>query len=156
MPSTCLSWTAWTFGASRSKRGRRRWRACYAGLRRGFASTSISSIRARWSTATPARWGWRASCRSGWARATPRAARATGSSSRTRRRRRREAEEEWGGNDDNEERARPFVQTDQQVSVLKERIARQHEAIKLAKLRGHSTAAAETIQHTLHESLRAF
>jgi hypothetical protein len=39
-----------------------------------------------------------------------------------------------------------FAQTDQQVSVLKERIARQHEAIKLAKLRGHSTAAAETIQ----------
>src|SRR5262245_33668603 len=49
-----------------------------------------------------------------------------------------------------------FAQTDQQVSVLKERIARQREAIKLAKLRGHSTAAAETIQHTLHQSLRAF
>ena len=49
-----------------------------------------------------------------------------------------------------------FAQTDQQVSVLKERIARQREAIKQAKLRGHSTAAAETIQHTLHRSLRAF
>ena len=49
-----------------------------------------------------------------------------------------------------------FVQTDQQVSVLKERIARQHEVIKRAKLRGHSTAAAETIQHTLHQTLRAF
>ena len=36
-----------------------------------------------------------------------------------------------------------FTQTDQQVSVLKERIARQ------------STAAAETMQHTLHQSLRA-
>jgi predicted RNA-binding protein len=49
-----------------------------------------------------------------------------------------------------------FAQTDQQVSVLKERIARQREAIKQAKLRGYSTAAAETIQHTLHQSLRAF
>jgi hypothetical protein len=49
-----------------------------------------------------------------------------------------------------------FAQTDQQVSVLKQRIARQHEAIKQAKLRGHSTAAAETIQHTLHQSLRSF
>ena len=49
-----------------------------------------------------------------------------------------------------------FAQTDQQVSVLKERIARQREAIKQAKLRGHSTAAAETIQHSLHQSLRAF
>ena len=49
-----------------------------------------------------------------------------------------------------------FAQTDQQVSVLKERIAQQREAIKLAKLRGHSTAAAETIQHTLHQGLRAF
>jgi len=49
-----------------------------------------------------------------------------------------------------------FAQTDQQVSVLKERIARRREAIKQAKLRGHSIAAAETIQHTLHQSLRAF
>ena len=49
-----------------------------------------------------------------------------------------------------------FAQTDRQVSVLKERIARQREVIKRAKLRGHSTAAAETIQHTLHQSLRAF
>ena len=49
-----------------------------------------------------------------------------------------------------------FAQTDQQISALKERIARQREVIKRAKLGGHSTAAAETIQHTLHESLRAF
>ena len=49
-----------------------------------------------------------------------------------------------------------FAQTDQQVSVLKERIARQHEAIKRAKLGGHPAAAAEMIQHTLHQSLRAF
>ena len=49
-----------------------------------------------------------------------------------------------------------FAQTDQQVSVLKQRIARQHEAIKQAKLRGHPTAAAETIQLSLHQSLRAF
>jgi phage-related tail protein len=44
-----------------------------------------------------------------------------------------------------------FAKVDQQVSALKERIARQHEAIKRAKLRGHSTAAAETVQHTLHK-----
>jgi hypothetical protein len=50
----------------------------------------------------------------------------------------------------------PFAKADQQVSELKKRIARQREAIKQAKLRGHSTAAAETIQHTLHQSLRAF
>jgi hypothetical protein len=49
-----------------------------------------------------------------------------------------------------------FAQTDQQISALKERITRQREVIKRAKLRGHPTAAAETIQHTLHESLRAF
>ena len=49
-----------------------------------------------------------------------------------------------------------FRTTDHQISVLKERIARQHEVIKRAKLGGHSTAAAETIQHTLHRSLRAF
>jgi hypothetical protein len=49
-----------------------------------------------------------------------------------------------------------FAQTDQQVSVLKERIARQREVIKQAKLRGHSIAAAETIQGTLHQTLRAF
>ena len=41
-----------------------------------------------------------------------------------------------------------FAQTDQQVSLLKERIARQRDVIKRAKLRGHPTAAAETIQHT--------
>ena len=49
-----------------------------------------------------------------------------------------------------------FAQTDQQVGVLKERIARQREAIKQAKLRGHSIAAAETILHSLHQTLRAF
>jgi hypothetical protein len=49
-----------------------------------------------------------------------------------------------------------FAQTDQQVSTLKQRIARQREVIKQAKLRGHSTAAAETIQDTLHQTLRAF
>jgi hypothetical protein len=49
-----------------------------------------------------------------------------------------------------------FTKVDRQVSALKERIARQHEVIKQAKLRGHSTAAAETIQRTLHQSLRAF
>ena len=49
-----------------------------------------------------------------------------------------------------------LAQTYQQISVLKERIARQREVIKRAKLSGHSTAAAETIQRTLHQSLRAF
>jgi hypothetical protein len=49
-----------------------------------------------------------------------------------------------------------FAKVDRQVSELKERIARQREVIKRAKLSGHSTAAAETIQHTLHQSLRAF
>jgi hypothetical protein len=49
-----------------------------------------------------------------------------------------------------------FAKVDQQISALKERIARQHEVIKQAKLGGHSTAAAETIQHALHQSLRAF
>jgi C4-dicarboxylate-specific signal transduction histidine kinase len=49
-----------------------------------------------------------------------------------------------------------FTKVDKQVSALKERIAQQREVIKRAKLRGHSTAAAETIQHTLHQSLRAF
>jgi phage-related tail protein len=49
-----------------------------------------------------------------------------------------------------------FTKVDKQVSTLKERIAQQREVIKRAKLRGHSTAAAETIQRTLHQSLRAF
>ena len=49
-----------------------------------------------------------------------------------------------------------FAKVDQQISALKERIARQHEVIKQAKLGGRSTAAAETIQHALHQSLRAF
>jgi hypothetical protein len=67
----------------------------------------------------------------------------------------REAEDDWGeemtmnGRD-------LFTKVDKQVSALKERIAQQREVIKRAKLRGHSTAAAETIQHTLHRSLRAF
>jgi hypothetical protein len=49
-----------------------------------------------------------------------------------------------------------FTKLDKQVSALKERIARQREVINQAKLRDHSTAAAETIQRTLHQSLRAF
>jgi len=46
-------------------------------------STAVTS-----STATPAGWAARASCRSAWARRTSAAARGTGSSSRTRRHRR--------------------------------------------------------------------
>jgi hypothetical protein len=46
-----------------------------------------------------------------------------------------------------------FAKVEKQVSELKERIARQREVIKRAKQKGHPTAAAETIQHTLHQSL---
>jgi hypothetical protein len=49
-----------------------------------------------------------------------------------------------------------FAKVDRQVSALKDRIAQQREVIKRAKLRGHSTAAAETIRRTLHQSLHAF
>jgi hypothetical protein len=49
-----------------------------------------------------------------------------------------------------------FAKADHQVSTLKERIARQHEAIKHAKLRGHSTAAAEAAQQALVDTLRVF
>ena len=48
----------------------------------GCSSTSISRIAATSCLRTSARWGLRASCRSGWARATAPAAPATGSSSR--------------------------------------------------------------------------
>jgi ATP-dependent DNA ligase len=54
----------------------------------GSASTNICRFRARSCSGTPASSGSKASCRSGSDRATPRAARATGSSSRIRRRRR--------------------------------------------------------------------
>ena len=53
----------------------------------------------------------------------------------------REAEEEWGRW--RKMRRDLFAKVDRQVSALKERIARQREVIKQAKLRGHSTAAAE-------------
>ena len=49
-----------------------------------------------------------------------------------------------------------FPQADKQVSALKERIARQHEAIKRAKLRGHATAPAEAAQQALVGTLRVF
>jgi hypothetical protein len=68
----------------------------------------------------------------------------------------REAEEEWGRDPMAVNGRDLFAKADQQVSELKKRIARQHEVIKRAKLRGHSTAADETIQHTLHQTLRAF
>ena len=58
------------------------------------------------------------------------------------------AEEEWGEGTMVMKNARDlFAQTDQQISALKERIAWQREVIKRAKLGGHSTATAETIQH---------
>ena len=49
-----------------------------------------------------------------------------------------------------------FAKADQQVSALKERIARQREEIKRAKLTGHSTAAAEAAQQALEGTLRVF
>jgi hypothetical protein len=62
---------------------------------------------------------------------------------------------DWGGND-GDERSRSFAKTDQQVSALKEGIARQREVIKQAKLRGHSTAAAEAARQALEGTLRVF
>jgi hypothetical protein len=59
---------------------------------------------------------------------------------------------DWGGND-GDERSRSFAKTDQQVSALKEGIARQREVIKQAKLRGHSTAAAEAARQALEARL---
>jgi hypothetical protein len=49
-----------------------------------------------------------------------------------------------------------LAKADQQVSALKQRIARQHEAIKRAKLRGHATAPAEAAQQALVDTLRGF
>jgi bifunctional non-homologous end joining protein LigD len=61
------------------------------GARRGFASTSISSIRARSFSATPARWVWRASCRS-----VPHARLAYKFKNPAAPAAKREAEEDWG------------------------------------------------------------
>jgi hypothetical protein len=68
-------------------------KATLASLLRGCLCRVCSSMRISRSPATscsgtPARWALKASCRSGWARATAPAARPTGSSSRTRRHRR--------------------------------------------------------------------
>jgi hypothetical protein len=49
-----------------------------------------------------------------------------------------------------------FAQADRRVSDLKERIARQRNALELARQRGQSTAPAESVLRALHESLRAF
>jgi hypothetical protein len=49
-----------------------------------------------------------------------------------------------------------FAKADQQVSQLKERIARQRSMVERGKQRGHSTAAAELMLHALQSSLRAF
>jgi hypothetical protein len=46
-----------------------------------------------------------------------------------------------------------FAQADQQVSILKDRIAPQREAVKQAKLRGHAVALAEGIRETPPASL---
>ncbi len=49
-----------------------------------------------------------------------------------------------------------FAQADQQVSTLKDRIARQREAVKQAKLRGHAVGLAGAAQQALEQTLRAF
>ena len=48
-----------------------------------------------------------------------------------------------------------FAQADRQVSILKDRMARQREAVKQAKLRGHAVALAEAAQQALEQTLRA-
>jgi hypothetical protein len=73
-PSTCWSWTVRTCGENRSRCARRRSRAYCGRAAPGCSSISISHTPATSSFSTPARWAWRASCRSGWARATPPAA----------------------------------------------------------------------------------
>jgi ATP-dependent DNA ligase len=49
----------------RSRRARRHSPACYADACRACALTSTCRILATWCSVTPAKWGWRASCRSG-------------------------------------------------------------------------------------------
>jgi C4-dicarboxylate-specific signal transduction histidine kinase len=68
----------------------------------------------------------------------------------------READELGEGTMAMENDSELFAKADQQVSALKERIARQREAIKRAKLTGHSTAAAEAAQQALEGTLRVF
>ena len=55
-----------------------RLQACYADACRACASTSTCRILATWCIGTPARWGWKASSRSGSARAMSRAGPVTG------------------------------------------------------------------------------
>jgi hypothetical protein len=59
-----------------------------------------------------------------------------------------------GSGDD--ERTRPFAQADQQVTELKERIARQRDVVERAKQRGHSTLAAESMLRALERTLCVF
>ena len=49
-----------------------------------------------------------------------------------------------------------FARADRLVSEYKERIARQRNALELARQRGQSTAPVESVLRALHESLRAF
>src|SRR5258708_35976592 len=77
----------------------------------------------------------------------------TGSSSRTRRRLPRSGRPRKIGAKAMNESDR-FAQADQQVSILKDRIARQREAVKQAKLRGHAVALAEAAQQALQPTLR--
>jgi hypothetical protein len=67
---------------SRSRPARRRWRAYCAAACRVCSSMRISRGPATSCSGTPAKWALRASCRSGWARATAPVARPTGSSSK--------------------------------------------------------------------------
>jgi hypothetical protein len=71
--------TARICGANRWSDARYCWRGCSPGRGQACKLTITSRRRAMWCSSTPARWAWRASCRSGWARAMSRGARATGS-----------------------------------------------------------------------------
>jgi ATP dependent DNA ligase domain len=83
--STYSNSTARTCGASRLRCARPRWQVCCDRAALACNSTSTWSSPATSSFATRARWASKASCRSGWDRATFPAARATGSSSKIHR-----------------------------------------------------------------------
>jgi hypothetical protein len=80
--------TAASFAARRSKGASAYWPALSGSLGRASCSTSPLRSPATLCSGTPARFGLRVSCRSGWARATEAADQRTGSNSRTRRHRR--------------------------------------------------------------------
>jgi hypothetical protein len=66
----CWSLMAMTCGVSRLRCARRRWPACYGDVCRECSSMRISRIVVTLCSRTLARWGWKASYRSGSARST--------------------------------------------------------------------------------------